>query len=105
MAVELAEIVLGHLYLPVKQMTPHSRVVLGYLNNRARIVFIYVENKINRYLKSTASARRNYVSTKDNPANFSTRPTPVHILPDSMWLQGPSFFHKDPVAMEQLFAL
>jgi len=55
MAMEIGETIMEHLCYDVKQMTfnTDSRVVLGYLNNRTRRLYVYVQNRVSRILRST----------------------------------------------------
>ena len=91
LAVEIAETISEHLDIPVKQMKFYSdsRVVLGYLNNKSRRFYIYVQNRVGRVLKSTVREQWCYVPTADNPADQGTRPRPPAMLQESEWLCGP----------------
>ncbi|XP_053375012.1 uncharacterized protein LOC128547190 [Mercenaria mercenaria] len=90
MAVEIAETVYEQLGFPIEEMKFYtdSRVVLGYLNNKVRRFYIYVQNRIARILKSTTREQWYYVGTDDNPADEGTRPIPADQLQQSMWLKG-----------------
>ncbi|XP_052817984.1 uncharacterized protein LOC128244007 [Mya arenaria] len=74
MAVEIAETVSEQIGVAIEKMKFYtdSRVVLGYLNNKVRRFYIYVQNRISRILKSTAREQWHYVSTDDNPADQGT---------------------------------
>ncbi|XP_069109479.1 uncharacterized protein [Argopecten irradians] len=82
-----------------------SKVVLGYINNRVRRFYVYVENRVNRILATTDAEQWNYVSTKDNPADLGTRPTSSHLLESSAWIQGPECISTSKTDTDQAFEL
>ncbi|XP_052762111.1 uncharacterized protein LOC128204746 [Mya arenaria] len=107
LAVELADIICEHLHMPVGQMRFYtdSRVVLGYLHNRVRRFYVYVENRVSRILKLSRPDQWCFVPTKENPADLGTRPTPAETLQDSIWLCGPSFLLTETRDTEDMYQL
>ncbi|XP_060074446.1 uncharacterized protein LOC132554162 [Ylistrum balloti] len=97
LAVEIGEIVSRHLDFPLSKMKFYSdsRVVLGYLNNKVRRFFVYVENRVSRILKSTERHQWHYVASENNPADQGTRPISSTRLDESTWLKGPEFLRSE----------
>ncbi|XP_033762808.1 uncharacterized protein LOC117344237 [Pecten maximus] len=106
-AVELSETVSEHLCFPVEQMKFYtdSKVVLGYINNRVRRFYVYVENRVNRILRTTLPKQWSYVSTNDNPADLGTRPVSSHLLDCSDWIRGPECIHTCELTSDETFQL
>ena len=91
LAVEVGEIVSEHLGVEMRQMTFYSdsRVVLGYLNNKSRRFYVYVQNIVYRILSSTSCQQWHYVTNEENLANQGTRPMLPQDIQDSHRLNGP----------------
>lgn len=109
LAVEVADLVSEHMRIPIPYMKFYtdSRVVLGYLHNRLRRFYVYVENRVSRILKLTKAEQWNYVYTNENPADLGTRPTPTEKFMNSVWLSGPRFLrtNNSGVIADKLFEL
>ena len=72
-----------------------SIVVIGYLANCERRYTKYVARRVHMALKQTCIPDWCYVNTKENPADFSSRPTLPDVLMQSFWFTGPSDFKSD----------
>lgn len=66
-----------------------SMVVLGYINNKGKRFFKYVENRVERIRKSTTPKQWSYVPTKSNPADAGTRNLTAEVINDNIWIRGP----------------
>ena len=61
-----------------------SRVVLSYITNETRRFYMYVSNQV----------EWGYVPTQQNHADLASWSVNAQSLNESIWLSGPSFFHK-----------
>ena len=66
-----------------------SMVVLGYLTNDQRRFSKYVERRVCTILDHTSQNDWHYVNTRNNPTDYSSRPTDVSSLMSSVWYKGP----------------
>ena len=72
-----------------------SRVVLGYIQNESRRLYVYLANRVQTIRTISNPKQRKYIDTAENPADLSTRCLNVRNLMGSNWLTGPSFL-RDP---------
>ena len=86
----------GTLILNVKQtFWTDSEVVLEYIRNESRKFKVFVVNKIELIRGHPDVHQLHYVSTKDNPADYSSRG--IDVANDQAvqkWFRGPSFLWK-----------
>ena len=68
-----------------------SYIVLGYINNTTKCFSKYVTARVQVILKIALPKQWNYVSTKVNPADISSRPHTPHSLLQTKWFTGPDF--------------
>ena len=57
-----------------------SKVVLGYICNSVRRVYVYVANRVERIRKVSRPEQWNYVPTGLNPADIATRSVSAVVL-------------------------
>lgn len=85
-----------------------SKVVLGYIQNKARRFHIYVANRVQRIHDVSSPEQWFYVKSEDSPADLSSRGCAVsELLEESNWLSGPMFLWerevpRNPVAEIEL---
>ena len=96
LAVEIAELVSREIDLKVDSVKFYtdSRVVLGYIHNKTRRFYVYVQNRVQRILQSTRSEQWSYVPSEKNPADHGSRSVPAAELAGTTWLTGPAFLTK-----------
>ena len=68
-----------------------SKVVLGYINNKAWCFYNYVSNRVDRILRRSSSDQWSYVTSKENPADHGTRGLQTVKQLEDDWLTGPAF--------------
>ena len=69
-----------------------SKVVLGYINNEERRFHMFVSNRVQQIREMTDRHQWNYIDTKLNPADFTSRGmTADDIKHSSEWWNGPRF--------------
>ncbi|KAG1935726.1 hypothetical protein F2P79_019030 [Pimephales promelas] len=68
-----------------------SKVVLGYIGNKARRFHVYVANRVERIRLSTDAGQWRYVASEDNPADHASRGVTAKQLTASNWFTGPEF--------------
>ncbi|XP_028391897.1 uncharacterized protein LOC114516570 [Dendronephthya gigantea] len=68
-----------------------SKVVLGYLQNESKRIYVYVANKIQVIRTGSDPSQWHYVKSSENPADMATRGKPAKDLLDSIWFTGPHF--------------
>ena len=76
-----------------------SKDVLAWIKNDAtnEAPKRYIVNRINTIRKISDPDQWHYIPTKQNPADYGTRPISVEELRTSCWLSGPEFlFLEDP---------
>ena len=66
-----------------------SKVILGYLNNNERRFSKYILRRVDTALYYLPVKYWHYVNTKNNPADFSSRPTKPNDLIVPSWYKGP----------------
>ncbi|XP_053389483.1 uncharacterized protein LOC123532195 [Mercenaria mercenaria] len=90
LAVEITEAVSEELSISPSKITYYtdSKVVLGYLNNRTRRFYIYVENRVSRILRFSKPSQWLYIETSNNPADEGTRGMKPSELKQCIWLSG-----------------
>ena len=96
LAVEMADMIVEEMDLKfdsIKYYTD-SRVVLGYIHNRSRRFYVYVNNRVQRICQSSTPEQWQYVPTDHNPADHGSRSTPASLLGSTTWLTGPAFLQK-----------
>ena len=93
LAVEIGEILSEELSLPketIKYFTD-SKVVLGYLENKTRRFYVYVEHRVSRILQYSNAKQWFYIPTDMNPADHGTRYMLPSSLNASFWLSNQIF--------------
>lgn len=68
-----------------------SKVVLGYIHNKSRRFYVYVNNRVQRIRESTSPEEWKYVPTSENPADHASRSVPAGSLTHTTWQSGPVF--------------
>ena len=69
-----------------------SKVVLGYIRNETRRFHMYVANRVQYIRESTNVCDWNYIDSRSNPADLTSRGMTVSKLSDSeQWWHGPKF--------------
>ena len=71
-----------------------SKVVLGYIHNRSRRFYVYVNNRVQQIHQSSTPEQWLHVSTDHNPADHGSRSVPASLLGSTTWLTGPAFIWK-----------
>ena len=75
-----------------------SSIVLGWLGKQPRELEQFVANRVATILKSTDPSNWKHVPTADNPADCASRGVnPAELLHHTLWWNGPSWLHHDPV--------
>ena len=72
-------------------MYSDSQVILGYITNKERRFTKYVSRRVQIILEHTSEDQWNYIPTKLNPADISSRPSDPVSLSTTCWLKGPDF--------------
>ncbi|XP_026139629.1 uncharacterized protein LOC113116023 [Carassius auratus] len=98
LAVEIADMVVEEIGLQFNsiQFYTDSKVVLGYIHNRTKRFYVYVNNRIQRILQSSTPSQWNYVPSDVNPADHGSRSVSADCLSSTTWLTGPDFLLKSP---------
>lgn len=68
-----------------------SRIVLGYINNSSRRLYMYASNRVNRIFKSSRPEQWHHIATESNPADHATRPVSAAALKNTNWFSSPEF--------------
>ena len=69
-----------------------NKAVLGYIANESRKFKIFVANRVEMIKEGSDPTQWFYVSSKENPADYSSRAVEVNnINAVKMWFEGPSF--------------
>ena len=71
-----------------------SRVVLGYITNETRSIYVHVSNRVERIRKlllSSSPEQWYNIPFHRNPADLATRSVDAQSLSSSMWHHGPTF--------------
>ncbi|XP_018018481.1 uncharacterized protein LOC108675002 [Hyalella azteca] len=71
-------------------MHSDSKIVLGYLANKQRRFSKYVERRVSIILDHTLQSNWHYISSKENPADYASRPTYPDTLTSTPWFNGPA---------------
>ena len=71
-----------------------SEIVLKYIRNDSRRFQVFVANRISTIRELSDPDQWNYVETKQNPADFVTRPQSCTTFERDTWFNGPDFLHK-----------
>lgn len=95
MGVELSELITEELERKPDSVTFYSdsKVVLGYITNDSRRLYVYVSNRVERIRRTSAPQQWRYVSTQQNPADLATRSVEAKDLKESTWHTGPKFLY------------
>lgn len=95
LAVEIAELIVEEMAMNIDHIWYYtdSKIVLGYIHNKTRRFYVYVNNIIQRIHRSSSPAQWRYVPTGHNPADHGSRSVPAASLSASSWLTGPQFLH------------
>lgn len=93
---EIAETVTDEIYVKFDAVTFYSdsKVVLGYIHNESRRIYVYVNNLVQRIKRSTSPEQWKYVPTNYNPADHASRSISAENLMNSTWLTGAAFLYK-----------
>ena len=80
-----------------------SEVVIGYINNEARLFHIYVGNRV-QYIRDRSNPEQwHHVPGKDNPADEASRSlTASQLLKNTRWFHGPEFLWKTDVPLRNV---
>jgi len=68
-----------------------SREVLGYLHNKTKRFYNYVNNTVHRILCLKADVQWNYVDSKSNPADIGSHGCST-LTQSKEWIEGPTQF-------------
>ncbi|KAM5145516.1 uncharacterized protein ACMZJ9_012855 [Mantella aurantiaca] len=92
LAVELAELITTELNIEITEAEFYtdSKVVLGYIFNKTRHFYVYINNRVLRISRSTYPKQWHFVSTDHNPADHATRSVAASSLMNMTWLTGPA---------------
>lgn len=72
------------------------QVVLAYISNEVKRFHLFVANCIKKIREFSDVKQWNYVLTKDNPADDTTRDLKLsNSINDKRWINGPEFLYKD----------
>ena len=75
-----------------------SSIVLAWLDGQPRQFMQYVANRVSFILQATTPQHWQHVPTKENPADCCSRGLmPSELLHFSLWWEGPTWLHQDPV--------
>ncbi|KAK0143407.1 hypothetical protein N1851_018479 [Merluccius polli] len=107
LAVEIAELIVEEMDLEVDRITYYSdsKVVLGYIHNQARRLFI---NIVQRIRQSISPDQWRHVPSNHNPADHGSRSIPAALLSSTTWLSGPAFLRNPsphPLKPQETFNL
>ena len=96
LAVEIADMILEEMDLKFDNVKCYtdSKVVLGYIHNRSRRFYVYVNNRVQLIHQSSTPEQWQHVSTDHNPADHGSRSVPASLLGSTTWLTGPAFIWK-----------
>ena len=73
-----------------------SQVVLAYISNEVKRFHLFVANRVKKIREYSDVKQWNYVPTKENPADDTTRGLKLsNSLKDERWINGPEFLYKD----------
>lgn len=97
LGVEIAEFVCRELAISADMITFYtdSKVVLGYITNKTRRFYVYVQNRVSRILKFSKPIQWMYIETDNNPADFGTRGIDSSDLQNCSWLTGQPLLNID----------
>ncbi|GAA6111700.1 uncharacterized protein LOC113648627, partial [Tachysurus ichikawai] len=98
LAVEMADLIKDELDLELNDMKffTDNKVVLGYIYNESKRLYVYVHNRVQRIHQSSKPEQWHYVRTEENPADHASQSLPALCLAKSSWFSGPSFLHQSP---------
>ncbi|XP_021372003.1 uncharacterized protein LOC110462388 [Mizuhopecten yessoensis] len=68
-----------------------SQVVLGYITNETRRLYVYVGNRVSRIRRTSRPSQWNYATSDQNPADIATRSIDAANLYKNRWIKGPEF--------------
>ncbi len=104
LAVEMADLIADELELEINDMKffTDSKVVIGYIYNESKRLYVYVHNRVQRICQSSRPEQWHYVRTEENPADHASRSLPASCLPQTSWFTGPSFLHQPPAEKTQM---
>ncbi len=79
-----------------------SKIVLGYVNNKARRFHVYVANLVQQIRDLTNPSSWQYIDTESNPADHAFRGlTASQLLQGSSWLTGSAFLWNEQAFQPQ----
>ena len=79
-----------------------SKVVLGYINSEERRFHMFVSNRVQQIREMTGRHQWNYIDTKLNPGDFTSRGMTADDIKDSSeWWNGPRFLMSNESLPEQ----
>ena len=80
-----------------------SKVVLGYIQNESRRFHMFVSNRVQQIRKFSEPSQWNYVATKLNPADLTSRGTKTQDLAQStLWWHGPDFLSVQQLPLDDI---
>ena len=88
------------LNIPIERVNAwsDSSIVLAWLDGQPREFKQFVANRVSFILQATTPQTWRHVPTRDNPADCSSRGMmPRELLNHTLWWNGPSWLHQDPV--------
>ena len=80
-------------------------MVLGYINNKTRRLYVYVSNRVDCLHRTSRPEQWSYISTELNPADSGTRCLHAANVQESTWLIGPTHLHHDDETSHDNFPL
>jgi len=83
-------------------------VVLGYIANKNRRLYVYVANRVQLTRSLSTPEQWRYVESELNPADLAMRGIPPDKLMETSWLNGPEFLEKPastPPQADETFTL
>lgn len=103
LAVEIADLIQDELDLKLDYIKffTDSKVVLGYISNESKRLYVYVHNRVQRIRQSSRPEQWHYVRTEENPADHASRSLSASGLVQTTWFTGPSFLYQPPAEKTQ----
>ncbi|XP_067949833.1 uncharacterized protein [Watersipora subatra] len=98
-ACRLANLLRKELKLPIDKefYWTDSTITLGYIHNEAKRFHVYVANRVAEIRNSSDASQWKKVSTKDNPADLTSRGCMAEQVQVETWLTGPAFLKQNDI--------
>ncbi len=92
-AVELMELIKGEIDLELHNIHFYTdrRIVLGYIHNVTRRLYMYVANRVACIREAKQPSQWHYICSEQNPADHASRFVTAAHLPLTNWFSGPDF--------------